>query len=205
VGAVLENIEKQHHNDPNVQLMLRFQGGEEGAFRKLFEEYRGPLLNFIYRYCQDRRIAEELTQEVFLRVYKSSGSYRPEAMFSTWIYRIATNICLNELRTGRYKYEIEFKGPDEHADSMQYDPVDERTKVKTDEQLAAAEQQRQVQGALEKLPKKQRLALILSIYDQLSYREIGQRLGCSEAAVKSIIHRSKLALRDILKKGGLVN
>ncbi len=203
MGTVLENMDKQNHDDPNVLLMLRFQGGEEGAFRILFEEYRGPLLNFIFRYCQDRRVAEELTQEVFLRVHKSAQSYRPEAMFSTWLYRIATNICLNELRTGRYRYETEFKGPDEHDASIQYDPVDESTRVKTDEQMAATEQQRQVQHALEKLPKKQRLALIFSVYDQLSYREIGQRLGCSEAAVKSIVHRSKLALRDILKKAGM--
>jgi RNA polymerase sigma-70 factor, ECF subfamily len=204
VGAVLENTEK-HNKDPHVQLMLRFQGGEEGAFRIIYEDYRGPLLNFIYRYCQDRRVAEELTQEVFLRVYKSSESYRPDAMFSTWVYRIATNICLNELRTGRNKYEVEFKGFDEHDGSMQYDPVDERTRIKTDEQMAATEQQRHVQHALDKLPKKQRLALILSVYEQLSYREIGRRLGCSEAAVKSIVHRSKLALRDMLKKGGVVN
>ncbi len=80
-------------------------------------------------------------------------------MFSTWIYRIATNICLNELRTGRYKYEVEFKGPDEHDDSMQYDPVDERTKVKTDEQMAAAEQQRQVQHALKNSRKNRGLLL----------------------------------------------
>ena len=205
MGAVLENTDKQNHDDPNVLLMLRFQKGEEGAFKKLFETYRGPLLNYIYRYCQDKRIAEELTQEVFLRVHKSAQSYRPEAMFSTWLYRIATNICLNEVRTGRYRYEIEFKGFDEHDTSIQYEPVDERTRIKTDEQMAAIEQKRQVQHALAKLPKKQRLALILSVYDQLSYREIGQRLGCSEAAVKSIIHRSKLALRVILKKTGLEN
>jgi RNA polymerase sigma-70 factor, ECF subfamily len=205
MNNVLQKTEKQSRDDPHVLLMLRFQAGEEGAFKMLFEAYRGPLLNFIYRHVQDKRIAEELTQEVFIRVYKSAGTYRPEAMFSTWVYRIATNICLNELRTGRHKYEVEFKGPDEHDDCMQYDPVDERTRVKTDENMVSAHQQQLVQKALHKLPKKQRLALIMSIYDQLSYREIGQRLGCSEAAVKSIIHRSKLALRDFLKKEGMVN
>jgi RNA polymerase sigma-70 factor (ECF subfamily) len=205
VSGVLQKAEKQSLDDPHVLLMLRFQAGEQDAFKLLFEAYRGPLLNFIYRYLQDKRIAEELTQEVFIRIYKSAGTYRPEAMFSTWIYRIATNICLNELRTGRYKHEVEFKGPDEHDDGMQYDPVDERTRIKTDETMVSAHQQELVQKALHKLPKKQRLALIMSLYDQLSYRDIGQRLGCSEAAVKSIIHRSKLALRDLLKKEGMVN
>ena len=205
MNSVLQKTEKQSLDDPHVQLMLRFQAGEEDAFKMLFEAYRGPLLNFIYRYLQDKRIAEELTQEVFIRVYKSAGTYRPEAMFSTWIYRIATNICLNELRTGRHKYEVEFKGPEDTDTSMQYDPVDERSRVKTDENMVRAHQQQLVQQTLHKLPKKQRLALIMSIYDQLSYREIGQRLECTEAAVKSIIHRSKLALRDLLKKEGMVN
>lgn len=184
--------------------MLQFQAGEEGAFKQLFEAYRGPLLNFIYRYVQDRQIAEELTQEVFIRVYKSAASYRPEAMFSTWVYRIATNICLNELRTGRHKYEVEFKGPDDTDGSLQYDPVDERTRVKTDENMVRDHQRQVVSRALGKLPKKQKMALMMSMYDQLSYREIGRRMGCSEAAVKSIIHRSKLALRNLLKKEGMV-
>ncbi len=205
MSGVFQTTENQNLDDPHVVLMLRFQAGEEDAFKKLFEAYRGPLLNFIYRHLPDKRVAEELTQEVFIRIYKSAGTYRPEAMFSTWIYRIATNICLNELRTARYKYEVDFKGPDEHDDSMQYDPVDERSRVKTDEHMVSAHNQSMVQKALGKLPKKQRLALVMSLYDQLSYREIGRRLGCSEAAVKSIIHRSKLAIRDLLKKEGMVN
>lgn len=205
VSVVLQKTEKQCLDDPHVLLMLKFQSGDESAFKQLFEAYRGPLLNFIFRHVQDKRIAEELTQEVFIRVYKSAGTYRPEAMFSTWIYRISTNICLNELRTGRHRYEVEFKGPDEQDTSMQYEPVDERSRVKTDEQMVSSDQQEMVRQALNKLPKKQRLALIMSLYDQLSYREIGQRLACSEAAVKSIIHRSKLALRGILKKEGMVS
>jgi len=93
--------------DRHAQLMLLFQGGVSGAFRELYEEYKLPLLNFIYRFCQDRRIAEELCHEVFIRVYRSAASYEATAKFSTCIYRIATNICLNELRSGRYQYELD--------------------------------------------------------------------------------------------------
>ncbi|MEI6127095.1 MAG: RNA polymerase sigma factor [Pseudomonadota bacterium] len=188
-------------DDPHVQLMLRFQGGDEGAFRQLFEENKTALLNFIYRFCLDRRVAEELSQEVFLRVYKTARTYRPEAMFSTWLYRIATNICLNEMRSGKYKYERELKSLDGGDGGRFLEAIDAHTLVKTDEKIAQEERFQAVRKALRALPEKQRMALICSVYDQLSYKEIAERLGCSEAAVKSIIHRSKLALRDILKKG----
>ena len=91
--------------DRHALLMLRFQSGDSGAFHELYEDYKFPLLNFIYRFCQDRRVAEELCQEVFIRVYKSASSYEAKAKVSTWLYRIATNICLNELRSGKYQYE----------------------------------------------------------------------------------------------------
>ncbi|MFC1591600.1 RNA polymerase sigma factor [Thermodesulfobacteriota bacterium] len=188
------------HEDPHIQLMLRFQDGDEGAFRELFDEYKVQLLNFIYRYCQDKRVAEELTQEVFLRIYKTAATYRPEAKLSTWIYRIATNICLNEIRTGKYKYELEQKPVSRGDDQQLHEPADQKTIEKTDEKMQAAEQQQAVRAAIAALPDKQRLAIILCTYDQLSYSEIGQRLGCSEGAVKSIIFRAKMAIKDILKK-----
>ena len=186
--------------DPHIQLMLRFQHGDENAFRELFEIYKIPLINFIFRFCQDRRVSEELSQEVFLRVYTKAATYRPEAKFSTWLYRIATNICLNELRNSKYRYEIELKNVSGNDCLSFYASSDHRSRKPVDEKLAENEQEEILRAAIRELPEKQRIALISSVYERLSYKEIGRRIGCSEGAVKSIIHRSKTALRDILKK-----
>jgi len=184
--------------DRHAQLMLMFQSGDSGAFRELYEEYRFPLLNFIYRFCQDRRIAEELCHEVFIRVYRSAPTYEVTAKFSTWIYRIATNICLNELRSGKYQYELESSYPDAQGKEV---PVYEDTnQERADDSMEARERHAAVRQAISQLPKKQRLAVLLSIYQQLSYRDIGERIGCSEGAVKSMIHRSKIFIKKKLKK-----
>lgn len=188
-------------HDPDVQLMLRFQSGEEAAFRQLYEKYKVPLLNFIYRYCQDKLIAEELSQEVFIRVYKKAASYRPDAMFSTWLYRIAINLCLNELRSGRYRFEYELKAVDSTHTERLVELADHTGRLNAEEKIARDERLNRIQNALAALPPKQRIALICSVYEKLSYKEIGRRIGCSESAVKSIIHRSKTALRNLLQKG----
>ena len=186
--------------DPHVQLMLKFQNGDVSAFRQLFETYKIPLLNFIYRYCQDKRVAEELSQEVFLRVHKTALSYRPDAKFSTWLYRIATNICLNELRDDKYRYELEIVSKGSGDGRKLFEIVDQSTRIKTNDKIVEEERQQAVRDAISELPEKQRMALLFSAYDQLSYKEIGERLGCSEGAVKSIIHRAKVTIRDILKR-----
>lgn len=186
--------------DPHVQLMLRFQAGDEQAFRELFGAYKIPLLKFIYRFCQDRRVAEELTQEVFLRIYKTARSYRPDAKFSTWIYRIATNICLNEIRTGRNRYELDLGSLTADEEGRPFEIADTAGAPGMDENLAAGEREIAVRRAIAALPAKQRMALLLSVYEQLSYKEIGTRISCSEGAVKSIIHRAKVAVRDMLRE-----
>jgi RNA polymerase sigma-70 factor (ECF subfamily) len=186
--------------DPHVQLMLRFQNGDGSAFRQLFEAYKIPLLNFIYRYCQDKRVAEELSQEVFLRVYKTASSYRPDAKFSTWLYRIATNICLNEIRAGKNRYELELISRKAGDERKLFETVDQNSHTKTDDKIVEEERQQVVRDAVSSLPEKQRMALIFSVYEQLSYKEIGERLGCSEGAVKPIIHRAKMAIRDTLRR-----
>jgi len=188
------------NEDPHVQLMLRFQKGDEDAFRQLFEKYKTPLLNFIYRYCQDKRIAEELSQEVFLRVYRTASTYQPDAKFSTWIYRIATNICLNEKRTRKYRYEVELIHRSGADKKRGFEVVDQKTFTSIDDKIAQEERLHSVRKAISELPEKQRLALVCNEYEQLSYKEIGEVLQCSEGAVKSIIHRAKTALKSNLKK-----
>ncbi|MCX5897530.1 MAG: RNA polymerase sigma factor [Proteobacteria bacterium] len=186
--------------DRHALLMLRFQSGDSGAFHELYEDYKFPLLNFIYRFCQDRRVAEELCQEVFIRVYKSASSYEAKAKFSTWLYRIATNICLNELRSGKYQYELVPSSLDKNEPGKEPLGFEDTDQARADDGMEARELNIAVRQAIAQLPKKQRLAVLFSIYQQLSYKDIGERIGCSEGAVKSMIHRSKIFIKKKLKK-----
>jgi RNA polymerase sigma-70 factor (ECF subfamily) len=186
--------------DRHALLMLRFQSGDSGAFHELYEDYKFPLLNFIYRFCQDRRVAEELCQEVFIRVYKSASSYEAKAKFSTWLYRIATNICLNELRSGKYQYELVPSYLDKNEPGKEPLGFEDTDQARADDGMEARELNIAVRQAIAQLPKKQRLAVLFSIYQQLSYKDIGERIGCSEGAVKSMIHRSKIFIKKKLKK-----
>jgi RNA polymerase sigma-70 factor (ECF subfamily) len=186
--------------DRHALLMLRFQSGDSGAFHELYEDYKFPLLNFIYRFCQDRRVAEELCQEVFIRVYKSASSYEAKAKFSTWLYRIATNICLNELRSGKYQYELVPSSLDKNEPGIEPLVFEDTDQARADDGMEARELNIAVRQAIALLPKKQRLAVLFSIYQQLSYKDIGERIGCSEGAVKSMIHRSKIFIKKKLKK-----
>jgi RNA polymerase sigma-70 factor (ECF subfamily) len=186
--------------DRHALLMLRFQSGDSGAFHELYEDYKFPLLNFIYRFCQDRRVAEELCQEVFIRVYKSASSYEAKAKFSTWLYHIATNICLNELRSGKYQYELVPSSLDKNEPGIEPLVFEDTDQARADDGMEARELNIAVRQAIAQLPKKQRLAVLFSIYQQLSYKDIGERIGCSEGAVKSMIHRSKIFIKKKLKK-----
>jgi RNA polymerase sigma-70 factor, ECF subfamily len=186
--------------DRHAQLMLRFQDGDSGAFHELYEEYKYPLLNFIYRFCQDRRVAEELCHEVFIRVYKSAATYEVKAKFSTWIYRIATNICLNELRSGKYEYELASSTLDKGETGRDSPVFQHNAQTRADDRMESRERNVAVRQAIAELPKKQRLAVLFSVYQQLSYKDIGERIGCSEGAVKSMIHRSKIFIKKKLKK-----
>ena len=161
----------------DVQLMLDVKAGDEQSFELLLHRYRSPLVNFLYRMVRNREQAEDLAQEVFLRVYRARAEYVPSAKFTTWLFRIATNLALNSVRDTRHqRMEISLDAP------LTADLVEQaRSKM--------------IRHAIEKLPEKQRAAVLLHKYQELDYGEISKILECSESALKSLLFRAYEALR----------
>ena len=181
--------------------MERFRDGDKGAFRILFKKYQTRIIGFCFLYCNDRDIAEELAQEVFMRVYKAVPKYRADAKFSTWIFHIATNVCLNELRKIRYRYSTESLDSSPDSDERQLTTeIAESNRHDPHNILEDQERNNLVLKAISSLPKKQRIAVLLRTYHRFSYREIGKQMSCSEASVKSLIHRGRQNLKKILQK-----
>ena len=175
--------------DEDVRLMLAFRAGDSAAFDALFRRWASPLLRYLARMLRDSAAAEELVQEVFLRVYRARDRYTPDARFSTWVYRIATNLALNELRRprrrGRHESPDEEGGPDLVAEA-----------TGPDDAADARREAGRVLADLEELPEKQRAALCLSAIEGLSYAEIAEALEVTESAVKALVHRARSALAD---------
>lgn len=180
--------------DPDVLLMLEFQKGDKASFEKLMEKHYRHVLNFIYRFVGQAEIAEDLTQEVFVKVYKNAGGYRAEAKFQTWLYQIAKNISLNELRRHKrpmISLDETFETKDgrvsrEFADTKIPSPTQAIFQKETFEII---------QKAIGSLPENQRMAVILRRYENLSYEEIAAAMGCSLKAVKSLLNRAKENLK----------
>ncbi len=144
-------------------------------------------------------MAEELAQEVFLRVYKAAPKYRPDARFSTWIFKIATNICLNELRKSRYHFRTEsIDAPTVGKDGEMAGDVEDLAQPGPNEALEARERDRIIRGAISELPPKQRAALLLRVFHDFSYEEISKQIGRSPGSVKSLIHRGRQNLKQSL-------
>lgn len=177
----------------DVQLMLDVKAGDELSFELLLQKYRTPLVNFLCRMVRDQAAAEDLAQEVFLRVYRARKEYAPSAKFTTWLFRIATNLALNAIRDGRYrKMQISIDAPRDEDE-----PVIEiaAQEMRADERLIERERNRMIRGAILALPEKQRAAVILHKYQEMDYAEIGKILGCSESALKSLLFRAYETLR----------
>ncbi|HEY2385697.1 MAG TPA: RNA polymerase sigma factor [Candidatus Binatia bacterium] len=188
-------------SDPDVQLMLRFRAGDEGAFRELFEKHGRAIVNFAYNFVGNRARAEELAQDVFLQVHRAGARYEPQAKFTTWLYRIATNACLNEVRRPERRFQtrpLEHESEDERerAEIAIADP----DAVPGDVALAGRQLEARIREVLATLPENQRAALVLSRIDGLSYREVAETLDCSESAVKSLVFRATAAMRKGLEE-----
>lgn len=186
--------------DVDAALMLRFKGGDGDAFRKLFGKYQGPIINFCFRFCWDRSLAEDLAQEVFLRVYRGAGRYRAEARFSTWLYRIAVNVCLNETRKLRKNSVTRSldQPPGDDPDSRAQEYPDEN-QAPADDAMASIQRDDAIYRALQTLPDPQRIALVLRIYDEFPYDEIARQMNASEGKVKTLIFRGRQRLREALE------
>jgi len=185
--------------DPDAALMLRVKQGDRAAFVALVEKYKQPLNNFIHRTLRDATEAEDLTQNVFLQVYKSRARYERTAKFSTWLFTIARNLCLNEIRRrSRHPAESLEESHSEYEDQPQRQYEDKKVFLPTDNVLHS-ELAAKIEEALAELPEAQRTAILLCRQDELSYEEIAKVLDCSLSATKSLIHRGRETLKEKLK------
>ena len=185
--------------DPDAALMLRVREGDRSAFETLVEKYKLPVVNLVARTIHDFTEAEDIAQHVFVQVYKSAHRYEVTAKFSTWLFTIARNLSLNELRR-RSRHRADsldetFADDDEHP--VRQAP-DLRTTGPTD-QLLRDELETKVEEAIAELAEKQRTALWMCCHEEFSYEEIAQVIGCSLSATKSLIHRARETLKEKLK------
>lgn len=178
--------------------MLDVKAGDEQSFGLLLQRYRSPLVNFLYRMVRNREQAEDLAQEVFLRVYRAREEYVPSAKFTTWLFRIATNLALNSVRDTRYqRMEVSIDAPvTVDAEDGEEKTLDVPEKHPNIEQHLVEEARKQmIRHAIDKLPEKQRAAVLLHKYQELDYGEISTILHCSESALKSLLFRAYETLR----------
>lgn len=169
-------------NDPDSSVVERLQAGEDAAFDELMQRYRLPVVNFCYRMLGDAGDADDVAQDVFVRVYRNIGSYRPRTRFSTWLFALVRNACIDRLRYRQRHPTEPLETAPEPATAPHYDDVGEH-----------------IAAAIAELPEDQRTAVVLAEYHDLSYAEIAGVMKCSEKAVESRLYRAKQTLRERLK------
>ena len=184
----------------DAAIMLRVAEGDDTSFTYLAQKYHRPMIHFLFRMVGNQAIAEELAQEVFLRVYRARGSYRAEARFTTWLYRIATNLAVNyarDTKNERTAQTVYLDQPDEET-GMSPDLADDEPSAEArllrDERMAA------IRLHVMALPERQRMAVLMHKYQGMDYRQIGEVLKLSESATKSLLFRAYQTLREKLKE-----
>jgi RNA polymerase sigma-70 factor (ECF subfamily) len=178
--------------DFDTELMLRVKEGDSPSFGVLLEKHRSAVVHFLYRMVQNYAVAEELAQEVFLRVYRARGTYEPTAKFTTWLFRIATHLALNALRDGKNERSQERLDGDS-SDIPARQVSDRRPSV--EQSMVYEAKLDEVRRAIAALPEKQRAAVLMHKYEEMEYSQIAMVLTCSESAVKSLLFRAYETLR----------
>jgi RNA polymerase sigma-70 factor (ECF subfamily) len=182
--------------EQDAQLMLRVRDGDSTSFNLLLERHRTPVVSFLYRMIQNRAVAEELAQEVFLRVYRSRASYEPTAKFTTWLFRITTHLALNWIRDKKNERRQESLSADTAEGVAPIQVCDRQLNV--EQAMVREARLSEIRAAIESLPEKQRAAVMMHKYQEMEYAQIARVLGCSESAVKSLLFRAYEALRGRL-------
>ncbi|MEK7465877.1 MAG: RNA polymerase sigma factor [Planctomycetota bacterium] len=177
--------------DPDTLLMIRVRDDDMEAYTLLVERYQQRVVNTVFRYTGDGAGAEDLAQEVFIKIFKARKSWEPVAKFSTWLFRIVTNICLNEIRNRKHRPNVSLDD-NPLLDPGQEDPAAIETSRK---ELVHA-----VRKALDSLPENQRMAVVLNKWEDQSYEQIGEAMNLSVPAVKSLLFRARQAMKDQLEK-----
>jgi RNA polymerase sigma-70 factor, ECF subfamily len=186
--------------DDDAQVMLRVKAGDDSAFDYLVGKYRRAMISFMFRMTHNAAVAEDLAQEVFLRVYRSRAGYEPSAKFTTWLYRIATNLAVNHARDTRHERPentVSLDEPDEETGTSR-DVADGSLSV--EENLLRRERLQAIRETVERLPERQRIAVVMHKYQQMDYHQIAEVLKLSESATKSLLFRAYETLREQLKQ-----
>lgn len=199
--ATGDTLEQQlEARDPDVKLMLQVKNDVQGAFEVLVERYQHRLLGVMVHLIGRSDEAEDLTQEVFLRIYRARKGYRPRSKFSTWLFTIANNLALNHLRSKGRNPTVPLAGADTASQPIR--SADERVMARdgtASAQMRKVELSEVVREALDALGEDQKMAVLLNKFEGMSYQEIGEVMGRSEAAIKSLLARARTNLRERLE------
>ncbi len=198
---VSQSLSNQYLSDPDVQLMLKVAAGDNAAFEQLVVRYQDRLVGFFFHLVHDRTAAEDLAQEAFLRVFRSRERYEPTARFSTWLFRIAHNLASNQKRGAARRREIPLaSGSGQHDLSFGEQNLAEKSALMPTRQLDSVELRAVVRNAIEDLSERQRTAVLLHKFEEMSYEEIGDVMGLGPVAVKSLISRARGKLKEALER-----
>jgi RNA polymerase sigma-70 factor, ECF subfamily len=187
-------------NISDAEMMLRVKAGDDSAFDYLVQKYRRPIISFMYRMAHNSAAAEDLAQEVFLRVYRSRSNYEPSAKFSTWLYRIATNLGVNFARDTRHERPENVMNLDEPDQETGQAPDLADKTPNVEDEILRRERLAAIKAKVEALPERQKMAVLMHKYQQMDYRQIADVLKLSESATKSLLFRAYETLRTELKE-----
>jgi len=180
--------------------MLRVKAGDDSAFDYLVQKYRRAMMSFMFRMTHNAAVAEDLAQEVFLRVYRSRAGYEPSAKFTTWLYRIATNLAVNHARDTRHERPenmVSLDQPDDETGTSMDVPD---SSLSVEQAMVRQERLKAIRSRVQQLPERQRIAVVMHKYQQMDYRQIAEVLKLSESATKSLLYRAYETLREQLKE-----